>query len=87
MVVQVTHKTIHLILVSLGILLSTYSLYVEWRLEKNESGAEDQYKPLCDISATASCSRVFTSKYVCLSVCASTMTESLLSICPDMGVD
>ncbi len=46
------------ILAALGLLLSTYSLYVEKKLEKQKS-----YAPVCDISESVSCSTAFTSKY------------------------
>ncbi len=42
----------------LGFVVSYYSLYVEKRF------AEDKdYKPICDINDTISCSKAFTSKY------------------------
>ena len=41
----------------IGILLSTYTLYVRHRLKTNH------YKPVCDISDTISCSRAIESKH------------------------
>ncbi len=46
------------LLALLGFLLSLYTLFVEWRLKHNGG-----YSPVCDISATLSCSRSFKSPY------------------------
>ncbi len=42
----------------LGILLSLYAVYVE-----HKSHADHSYEALCDINATFSCSKVFSSEY------------------------
>ena len=42
----------------LGLLLSSYALYVKWKVSRS-----DNYKPLCDINPHISCTRAFTNKY------------------------
>ncbi|XP_070573105.1 vitamin K epoxide reductase complex subunit 1-like [Ptychodera flava] len=46
------------ILCTAGLALSAYALYVETAKERNSD-----YKAMCDVSKTISCSKVFTSKY------------------------
>ena len=48
-----------LLLCGLGLLLSVYAYYVEISKEKDSS-----FKAFCDISASVSCSKVFTSRLV-----------------------
>ena len=50
-------KALQLILCILGILISVYAYHVETSKESDTS-----YTAFCDISATVSCSKVFSSK-------------------------
>ncbi len=47
-----------IILLLLGVLLSCYALYAEWRAKKNK-----KYSAICDIGKSASCTKAFTSRY------------------------
>jgi uncharacterized membrane protein len=45
---------------AVGLVLSTYALYVEYRMEQNHHGEPAPFTALCDIAAIgASCSKVF----------------------------
>jgi len=46
------------IVAGIGILLSAYSLYIEYKISKNS-----HYKAACDLSNKMSCSRTFHSNY------------------------
>ena len=51
--------TVHLLLCLLGILVSMFAFYVEKSKERNSD-----YRAICDISESASCSAVFASRSV-----------------------
>ncbi|XP_013378655.1 vitamin K epoxide reductase complex subunit 1 [Lingula anatina] len=53
-----SNATDHIIFNALGILVSSYALYIEIRKHKDKN-----YKAFCDLGETMSCSRVLTSEY------------------------